>query len=102
MSQLEDYLVEKNRSLLQYIIGKYSDWGITSQAQFWAPAMSYACICAVLGALAGLLTTYYGPGAAGSGVAELIGYMNGVNYPDFIGVNTQITKVLGVTMAVAS
>lgn len=48
------------------------------------------------------MTTYYGPGANGSGVAELIGYMNGVNYPEFIGVNTQITKVLGVTMAVGS
>lgn len=64
--------------------------------------MSYACICAFLGGIAGLLTTYYGPGASGSGVAELIGYMNGVNYPDFIAVSTQITKILGVTLAVAS
>ena len=48
------------------------------------------------------MTTYYGPGASGSGVAELIGYMNGINYPDFLGVNTQITKILGVTLAVAS
>jgi chloride channel 7 len=56
----------------------------------------------LLGLLAGLFTTYYGPGASGSGVAELIGYMNGINYPDFLAVNTQITKILGVTMAVAS
>ena len=49
---------------------------------------------------AGILTTYYGPGASGSGVAELIGYMNGVNYPDFIGINTLITKAVGVTLAV--
>ena len=49
---------------------------------------------------AGILTTYYGPGASGSGVAELIGYMNGINYPDFIGINTLITKAVGVTFAV--
>lgn len=50
--------------------------------------------------LASAMTTYYGPGASGSGVAELIGYMNGVNYPEFIGINTLITKVVGVTLAV--
>lgn len=50
--------------------------------------------------IAGLMTTYYGPGASGSGVAELIGYMNGVNYPDFISIPTLITKTVGVTLAV--
>ena len=49
---------------------------------------------------AGLLTTYWGQGAAGSGVAEYIGYCNGVNYPQFIGIPTFITKVVGVTLAV--
>lgn len=47
------------------------------------------------------MTTYYGPGAAGSGVAELIGYMNGVNYPNFLGLNTLLTKVFGTVAAVA-
>ena len=53
------------------------------------------------GTLSGVMTTYWGPGAAGSGVAELIGYMNGVNYPGFIGVNTLVTKILGVVLAVS-
>ena len=48
------------------------------------------------------MTTYYGPGAAGSGVAEMIGYMNGVNYPGFIAVETLITKVFGVVFAVSA
>ena len=48
------------------------------------------------------MTTYYGPGAAGSGVAEMIGYLNGVNYPGFIGINTLITKIFGVVFAVSS
>ena len=57
-------------------------------------------MAAIFATIASLLTTYYGPGASGSGVAELIGYMNGVNYPEFIGINTLITKILGVTFAV--
>ena len=47
------------------------------------------------------MTTYWGTGASGSGVAELIGYLNGINYPDFIGIKTLITKILGVTLAVS-
>ena len=46
------------------------------------------------------MTTYYGPGAAGSGVAELIGYLNGINYPNFISIPTLLTKSIGVTLAV--
>lgn len=47
------------------------------------------------------LTTYWGPGASGSGVAELIGYVNGVNYPLTIDIKTLITKIFGVVLAVA-
>ena len=52
------------------------------------------------GLLGGIMTTYWGQGAAGSGVAELIGYLNGVNYPDFISIPSLITKIVGVTFAV--
>ena len=31
----------------------------------------------------------------------MIGYMNGVNYPGFMGINTLITKVFGVVFAVS-
>jgi chloride channel 7 len=48
------------------------------------------------------LTTYWGPGASGSGVAEIIGYVNGVNYPLTIDIKTFITKVFGVVLAVAA
>ena len=47
-----------------------------------------------------ILTVLYGPGANGSGVAELIGYLNGINYPGFIGFETFVTKVFGVVLAV--
>lgn len=46
------------------------------------------------------MTTYFGQAAAGSGVAELIGYMNGVNYPGFMKISTLLVKIFGVTFAV--
>ena len=53
-----------------------------------------------LGIIAGTMTTYWGQGAAGSGVAEMIGYLNGVNYPGFIGIPTYITKTFAVVFSV--
>ena len=48
-----------------------------------------------------ILTTWWGTGAMGSGVAEIIGYVNGVNYPECISIKTAITKIVGVVLAVA-
>lgn len=67
----------------------------------WVPWLFFASVCGSFGLIAGLMTTYYGQGAAGSGVAELIGYMNGINYPGFIGVNILLTKIVGVVLAVS-
>ena len=50
--------------------------------------------------LGSALTVYYGPGANGSGVAELISYLNGVNYPNLFAFETFITKIFGVILAV--
>ena len=65
------------------------------------PWICYACLTGFWALCSGVMTTYYGPGAAGSGVAEMIGYINGVNYPAFLGINTLITKVIGVVLAVS-
>lgn len=54
-----------------------------------------------MGVVSCTLTTFWGPGASGSGVAEIIGYLNGVNYPDTIDMKTLITKTFGVVLAVA-
>ena len=53
------------------------------------------------GIIATIMTTWWGSGAAGSGVAEVIGVVNGVNYPLTINFNTLITKIAGVVLAVA-
>ena len=47
-----------------------------------------------------LMTIYWGPGANGSGVAEIIGYLNGINYPNVVGFETLVTKIFGVVLAV--
>lgn len=93
MTRLEEYI---NEHVIEHTQKLISDDNTT-----WFTALIfYAGMAALFAMMAGLLTTYYGPGASGSGVAELIGYMNGINYPDFIGINTLITKAVGVTFAV--
>ena len=51
--------------------------------------------------IACLMTIYIGPGANGSGVAEIMGMLNGINYPDLIGFKTLFVKVFGTFFAVA-
>jgi len=50
---------------------------------------------------AALLTVLYGPGAMGSGVVEVMGLLNGVNYPDAIGFKTLFVKVVALTLAIS-
>ena len=61
----------------------------------------YALFSGMLAVLSCTMTTYWGPGAAGSGVAEVIGYVSGVNYPLTISINTLVTKIFGVVLAIA-
>lgn len=46
------------------------------------------------------MTVYYGPYAAGSGVPEVMGMLNGVNGGGAVYVASLITKAVGVTFAV--
>jgi len=61
----------------------------------------FIIISVVLVAIAAGMTVFWGPGAAGSGLAETMAFMNGINYPKFIGINTLVTKIFGVVFAVA-
>ena len=54
-------------------------------------------ICSLV---ATLLTVYIGPGANGSGVAEIMGILNGVNYKGVIKMRTGVVKTIGVVLAV--
>jgi H+/Cl- antiporter ClcA len=47
------------------------------------------------------LTVYLAPTAAGSGVAEAMGMLNGVLYPDFISFKALVVKLFGLGFAVS-
>lgn len=51
--------------------------------------------------IASLLSVYIAPAAIGSGVAEAMGILNGVAYPDYICLKTLAVKSIGVSFAVA-
>ena len=59
--------------------------------------IGFALACSLVAAL---LTVYVGPGANGSGVAEIMGFLNGVNYPKVISKWTLFVKIVGVVLAV--
>ena len=47
------------------------------------------------------LCVFFAPSAIGSGVAEAMGILNGVYYPDYIGIKVFLVKFFGLTLAVA-
>lgn len=51
---------------------------------------------------AALLTVFLAPAALGSGVAECMGMMNGVMYPDYVRIRTFIIKWIGVALTVSA
>ena len=93
MEILEEFLIHYKWKATQYFL---------NHDMFWGAMMMFLLLSVLLGAVAGGMTVYWGPGAAGSGLAETMAYINGVNYPGFIGVSTLITKILGVIFAVAA
>ena len=66
----------------------------------FTPYIYYVAFAVICAAVAGLITVFIGPGATGSGVAEIMGFLNGVNYPNVIKIRTLFVKVVGVVLAV--
>ena len=93
MDKLEEFLVGTRKSVAQSYLDNGSPLPLA-----W---IAYSIFSTFLVGLAVTISLYYGPGAIGSGVAETMGVVNGVNYHDFIGINTLITKVFGVVLAVS-
>jgi len=56
----------------------------------------------LFGGTAAIMTVFIGPGAAGGGTAELMGYLNGINYPGLISLRTLFVKIFGLGLAVSS
>lgn len=66
----------------------------------WAGWAFFSLASMALAIIASCMTVYWGPGSNGSGVAELIAIMNGINYPGVFTVPTFVTKAIGVVLAV--
>ncbi len=73
-------LIDRNESTIAYVW--YAGTGV------------FLVLCSVL------LTVYVGPGANGSGVVEVMGLLNGVNYPDAIGFKTLFVKIVALILAI--
>lgn len=93
MGLLEEFLIDFAR--------KTTDHTVFSSGSVMLPWLVFAGFSSLYGVIAGYITTYHGQAATGSGVAEVVGYLNGINYPDFISWSTLIVKVIGVTLAVS-
>lgn len=89
----EDKITEWRSQTMQALIDQYDN-------KLAASYFFYVGIAVVFVTFASLLTVYFGPGAMGSGVAEVMGLLNGVNYPNAIGFKTLFTKVFGILFAV--
>ena len=90
----EDWIVAGRAEHVQ----KQLDEHPTSAVTAWLFYMGSAA-CLIL--TASVLTIFVGPGANGSGIAEIMGLLNGINYPGAIGFRTLLVKVLGTLCAVA-
>lgn len=97
MKILEEFLLDIALKAMETQLGPEA----VGTYQVWLGWLAYAIISGLYGMIGSYLTTYHGQPAAGSGVAELIAYLNGVNYPGFIKASTLLVKVFGVTLAVS-
>ena len=64
--------------------------------------ITFVVFCVIFGGIAVLMTVFISPGSAGGGSAELMGFLNGVKYPDFISLKTLVVKIIGLSLAVTS
>ena len=93
MAFFEEWLLEKRIYLAQKIVNSGHEWLAWLFLCFWVFSF---------GVLGSAMTIYIGPGAAGSGLAELMAYLNGVNYPGMIGYKVLFSKIVCVVFGISA
>ena len=93
LMHMEAFLVHEKRHITNLVIGGEDNQLFSGWAFFTGGSV-------LLAFLASCLTVFYGPGATGSGITELIAYLNGVNYPKLLSFESLFTKIFGVLFAV--
>ena len=94
LTVIEDASAEFRNAKVQYLLDSNKDSSFLAYIFYVGFAVLFVLIAC-------LMTIYIGPGANGSGVAEIMGMLNGINYPDLIGFKTLFVKVFGTFFAVA-
>ena len=94
MMYIEEFLIHEKRMITDLIVQGSTDRLVHG----WLFFSGFSVLMAFL---ASCLTVFYGPGAVGSGITELIAYMNGINYPKLLSFESLFTKIFGVLGAVA-
>lgn len=62
----------------------------------------FVSLSILFAAVSSSLVVYLGPGALGSGIPELMAYLNGINYPKFINNTTLTVKIFALSLSVAA
>lgn len=97
MTLLEEYLLTIKGQVFQYLLQSNGPGGL----QLTTIAF-YVVFSMLLAGSAAILTVYLAPQAAGSGIPELIGFLNGVATNEkYFKPLVFIVKAIGVTLAVA-
>jgi len=74
LAEMEEYAVEFRKDKVQVLLDEKTNSSIKAYLFYVLYAMVFVLIAC-------LMTIYIGPGANGSGVAEIMGMLNGINYP---------------------
>ena len=93
LAGLEDWFVGGRARIVQSLLDKHEGSSITAWLFYAASAILFVLT-------ASILTIFVGPGANGSGIAEIMGLLNGINYPGAIGFRTLLVKAVGTLLAV--
>eukprot|EP00928_Gymnodinium_smaydae_P062951 TRINITY_DN4666_c0_g4_i1.p1 TRINITY_DN4666_c0_g4~~TRINITY_DN4666_c0_g4_i1.p1 ORF type:complete len:766 (-),score=163.32 TRINITY_DN4666_c0_g4_i1:925-3222(-) len=71
-------------------------------ASLWQQYLAYVGVCVSFASVAGFLVCYVEVLAAGSGIPEIKCYLNGINFPNVVGVKTLAAKAIGIVFSVSA
>jgi len=71
---------------------------ILKSGQMWLACLGFSSLNVMLVTLASLVTVSIGPKAAGSGIPECMGFLNGINLYEWLSVPTLFSKVFGLVL----
>lgn len=93
----EDEFAKLKARITDDIIGKSAY--LDDPARIYYGWLFFTLFSTGLAFITAVLIAYKAPKAAGSGTAELMGYLNGVNIPEFFGMSCFVVKIITLVTA---